>query len=59
MMKLGEKAILVVALFGALLVSVSMYLIPIIKPNDQFLELVLFILGAVLIIFSVIRMKKF
>ncbi|MGT2771625.1 hypothetical protein [Streptococcus marimammalium] len=59
MMKLGEKVILVVALLGALLVLVSMYLIPIIKPNDQFLELVLFILGAVLIIFPLIRMKKY
>lgn len=59
MMKLGEKVILVVALLGALLVLVSMYLIPIIKPNDQFLDLVLFILGAVLIIFSLIRMKKY
>lgn len=58
-MKLGEKVILVVALLGALLVLVSMYLIPIIKPNDQFLELVLFILGAVLIIFPLIRMKKY
>lgn len=59
MIKLSEKGSLIVALLGALLVLVSMYLIPIINPDNDFLELALFILGLLLMIFSLLSIKRF
>ena len=49
MFKLSDKARVVSALLGASSVLISMYLIPFIKTENKFWEILLFILGVLLI----------
>ena len=49
MFKLSDKARLIFALLGVSSILVSMYLIPFIKTENKFLEILLFILGVLLI----------
>ena len=58
MKKLGDKGRLSLALLGAIFVLVSMYLVPFMKPENQFFELALFILGLLLIIWSLLSLDK-
>ena len=58
MKKLGDKGRLSFALLGAIFVLVSMYLVPFMKPENQFFELALFILGLLLIIWSLLSLDK-
>ena len=58
MKKLGDKGRLSFALLGAICVLVSMYLVPFMKPENQFFELALFILGLLLIIWSLLSLDK-
>lgn len=57
MNKLSDKGSLSLALLGVILILVSMYLIPFVKPEHMFLELALFILGLLLIIWSLLSLK--
>ena len=58
MKKLGDKGRLSFAFLGVICVLVSMYLVPFMKPENQFLELALFILGLLLITWSLLRLDK-
>ena len=58
MKKLGDKGRLSLALLGAIFVLVSMYLVPFMKPENQFFELALFIIGLLLIIWSLLSLDK-
>lgn len=58
MKKLGDKGRLSLAILGAIFVLVSMYLVPFMKPENQFFELALFILGLLLIIWSLLSLDK-
>ena len=58
MKKLSNKGRLSLALLGAIFVLVSMYLVPFMKPENQFFELALFILGLLLIIWSLLSLDK-
>ena len=58
MKKLGDKGRLSFALLGAICVLVSMYLVPFMKPENQFFELALFIIGLLLIIWSLLSLDK-
>ena len=58
MKELGDKGRLSFALLGAICVLVSMYLVPFMKPENQFFELALFILGLLLIIWSLLSLDK-
>ena len=58
MKKLGDKGRLSFALLGAICVLVSMYLVPFMKPENKFFELALFILGLLLIIWSLLSLDK-
>ena len=58
MKKLGDKGRLSLALLGAICVLVSMYLVPFMKPENQFFELALFIIGLLLIIWSLLSLDK-
>ena len=58
MKKLSNKGRLSLALLGAICVLVSMYLVPFMKPENQFFELALFILGLLLIIWSLLSLDK-
>ena len=49
MFKLSDKVRLIFAILGASAILVSMYLIPFIKTENQFWEILLFILGVLLI----------
>ena len=49
MFKLSDKARIIFAIIGASSILVSMYLIPLIKTENKFWELLLFILGVLLI----------
>ena len=49
MFKLSDKIRMVFALLGVCSILVSMYLIPFIKTENQFWEILLFILGVLLI----------
>ena len=58
MFKLSDKARVVSALLGASSVLISMYLIPFIKTENQFWEILLFIVGVLLIGISLLIPKK-
>ena len=49
MFKLSDKVRLIFAIIGASSILVSMYLIPFIKTENKFWEILLFILGVLLI----------
>lgn len=58
MFKLGDKARVMSALLGSSSILISMYLIPFIKTENQFWEILLFILGVLLIGISLLIPKK-
>ena len=58
MFKLSDKARLIFALLGVSSILVSMYLIPFIKTENKFLEILLFILGVLLIGIALLSHKK-
>ena len=49
MFKLSDKARIIFAIIGASFILVNMYLIPLIKTENKFWEILLFILGVLLI----------
>ena len=58
MFKLSDKVRLMFALLGASSILVSMYLIPLIKTENKFWEILLFILGVLLIGIALLSHKK-
>ena len=58
MFKLSDKVRVVFALLGVSSILVSMYLIPFIKTENQFWEILLFILGVLLIGITLLSHKK-
>ena len=58
MFKLSDKVRLIFALLGVSSILVSMYLIPFIKTENQFWEILLFILGVLLIGIALLNPPK-
>ena len=58
MFKLSDKVRVVFALLGVSSLLVSMYLIPFIKTENKFWEILLFILGVLLIGIKILSHKK-
>ena len=58
MFKLSDKVRVVFALLGVNSILVSMYFIPFIKTENQFWEILLFILGVLLIGIAFLNPKK-
>ena len=58
MFKLSDKIRMVFALLGVSSILVSMYLIPFIKTENKFWEILLFILGVLLIGIALLNHKK-
>lgn len=58
MFKLSDKVRLMFALLGVSSILVSMYLIPLIKTENKFWEILLFILGVLLIGIALLSHKK-
>lgn len=58
MLKLSDKVRVVFALLGVSSILVSMYLIPFIKTENKFWEILLFILGVLLIGITLLSHKK-
>ena len=58
MFQLSDKDRVVSALLGASSILVSMYLIPLIKTENKFWEILLFILGVLLIGIALLSQKK-
>ena len=58
MFKLTDKVRVASALLGASSILISMYLIPFIKTENKFLEILLFILGVLLIGIALLSPKK-
>ena len=58
MFKLSDKVRVVFALLGVSSLLVSMYLIPFIKTDNKFWEILLFILGVLLIGITLLSHKK-
>lgn len=58
MFKLSDKIRMVFALLGVSSLLVSMYLIPFIKTENKFWEILLFILGVLLIGITLLSHKK-
>ena len=58
MIQLTAKARIIFAILGASAILISMYLIPFIKTEDKFWEILLFILGVLLIGISLLSQKK-
>ncbi len=58
MFKLSNKARIIFALLGVSSTLVSMYLIPFIKTENKFWEILLFILGVLLIGIALLTPKK-
>ena len=58
MFKLTDKVRVASALLGVSSLLVSMYLIPFIKTENKFLEILLFILGVLLIGIALLSPKK-
>ena len=58
MFKLSDKARIIFAIIGASSILVSMYLIPLIKTENKFWEILLFILGMLLIVISLLSPPK-
>ena len=57
MFKLSDKARIIFAILGASSILVSIYLIPFIKTENKFWEIILFILGVLLIGISLLIPK--
>lgn len=49
MFKLSDKARIIFAIIGVSSILISMYLIPFIKTENQFWEILLFLIGVLLI----------
>lgn len=58
MFKLSDRVRVVFALLGVSFILVSMYLIPFIKTENKFWEILLFILGVLLIGIALLSHKK-
>ena len=58
MIRLSDKVRLIFAILGASSMLVSMYLIPFLKTENQFWEILLFILGVLLIVISLLSPPK-
>ena len=58
MFKLSDKVRVVFALLGVSSILISMYLIPFIKTENKFWEILLFILGVFLIGIALLSHKK-
>lgn len=58
MFKLSDKVRVISALLGASSILISMYLIPFIKTENKFWEILLFILGVLLIGIALLSHKK-
>ena len=58
MFKLSDKVRVVFSLLGVSSILVSMYLIPFIKTENKFWEILLFILGVLLIGITLLSHKK-
>ena len=58
MFQLSDKARIIFALLGVSSLLVSIYLIPFIKTENKFWEIILFILGVLLIGISLLIPKK-
>ena len=58
MIRLSDKVRVVFALLGVSSLLVSMYLIPFIKTENKFWEILLFILGVLLIGIALLSHKK-
>ena len=58
MFKLSDKVKVVFALLGVSFILISMYLIPFIKTENKFWEILLFILGVLLIGIALLSHKK-
>ena len=58
MIRLSDKVRVVFALLGVSSILVSMYLIPFIKTENKFWEILLFILGVLLIGITLLSHKK-
>ena len=58
MIRLSDKVRLIFAIIGASSILISMYLIPFIKTENKFWEILLFILGVLLIGISLLSPPK-
>ena len=58
MFKRSDKARIIFAIIGVSSILVSMYLIPFIKTENKFWEILLFILGVLLIGIALLSHKK-
>ena len=58
MIRLSDKVRLIFALLGVSSILISMYLIPFIKTENKFWEILLFILGVLLIGIALLSHKK-
>lgn len=58
MFQLSDKARIIFAIIGASSILVSMYLIPILKTENKFWEIILFILGVLLIGIALLNPQK-
>lgn len=58
MIRLSDKVRPIFALLGASSILISMYLIPFIKTENKFWEILLFILGVLLIGIALLSHKK-
>jgi len=58
MIQLSDKDRVVSALLGISSILISMYLIPLIKTENKFWEILLFILGVLLIGIALLSQKK-
>ena len=58
MIRLSDKVRLIFALLGVSSILVSMYLIPFIKTENKFWEILLFILGVLLIGIALLNPPK-
>ena len=58
MIRLSDKVKLIFAILGASSMLVSMYLIPFLKTEIQFWEILLFIIGVLLVGISLLSHKK-
>ena len=58
MIRLSDKVRLIFAILGASSILVSMYLIPFLKTEIQFWEILLFIIGVLLVGISLLSHQK-
>ena len=58
MFKLSDKVRLIFAILGVSFILISMYLIPFIKTENKFWEILLFILGVLLIGIALLNPQK-